>query len=263
MAQTQKVYLGDDLIGDVRFGEHKIITRFDSPARIIDSSTVLFLDSTDNVSYPGSGDTWYDLSPSANHATGDAFSSYWNSVNSTFQFPGDATTNDSGSVSANSSLDIFDGDFTIQFVGTVDFANSNVNLNLTSPVGLSYYNSNAGWGMLINRDSGDGNYRKLFFYQNNAVKVSTSTIFTNLQDWMVIQIVRSGSTLTVYADNTSVGSTTDSTNSNNNLDLIIGRASSTAYPWAGKLANIALYDKALSSAERQTNIDYFGTKLGF
>jgi hypothetical protein len=264
MAQTQKIYLGSHLIGDVRYGSHKIITRYaDEGARVIDSSTVLFLDSTDSNSYGGSGNTWYDLSPSGNNVVGDAITNYWNSANSTFQFPGSSTTDDTASATANSSFDIFDGDFTIQFVQTIDDANSSAQLNLTAPFGLSYFNSNPGWGMLINRDSGDANYKKLFFYLNNSVVVSTSTIFTNLQDFFVIQIVRSGSDITIYSDLTSVGTGTSSANANNNLDLIVGKAGATAYPTDGKLANLALYDRALDSAERQKNYDYFASQLGF
>jgi hypothetical protein len=264
MAQTQKIYLGSHLIGDVRYGSHKIITRYaDEGARVIDSSTILFLDSTDSNSYGGSGNTWYDLSPSGNNVVGDAITNYWNSANSTFQFPGSSTTDDTASATANSSFDIFDGDFTIQFVQTIDDANSGAQLNLTAPFGLSYFNSNPGWGMLINRDSGDANYKKLFFYLNNSVVVSTSTIFTNLQDFFVIQIVRSGSDITIYSDLTSVGTGTSSANANNNLDLIVGKAGATAYPTDGKLANLALYDRALDSAERQKNYDYFASQLGF
>lgn len=265
--KTQKLYLGDNPIEDVRFAGHKIITQLEGePGKLIDSSTVLFLDSTDVHSYDGTGTTWYDLSTSGNNASGDAFTSYWNS-NGYFDFDiaCGVTSGDTAVVTGDSSMDIFDGDFTVQFVMTIDEACGLTFSDLVGPFGVEGFNSNPGVGLLINRDSGDANYKKLTWYMNNASVLTTSAVFSNIGDWFVIQVVRSGSTLTVYADNSSVGSTTNSTNANNTNDVFIGRGvrSAARYWMGGKLANIAFYDKALSSAERLQNVDYFKYKLGF
>lgn len=263
MSKTQKIYLGEDPIYDVRYGSHKIITALgDNKQVVIDSSTVLYLDTTNLDSYNGSGTTWYDLSSAGNDCDVTNLTGSWDS-NGYFDIPfaswvGPAT------VTHNSSLDVFDGDFTIQIVGSMDDSAS-VPDDLCGIFGKRAFNSNPGIGHLFVRNSADANYKKTVLYINNSSVGVSSTAFTNLGDWFVIQYVRSGSTVTYYANNTSIHSGTNSSNGNNTLDFKIGGSNNTStnQRWAGKIANVAIYDKALSSAEREQNLNYYKNELGF
>lgn len=263
MSNTQKIYLGDHLIEDIRYGNHKIITALGNNSfPVIDSSTVLYLDTTNSDSYNGTGATWYDLSSAGNDADVTNLSGSWDS-NGYFDI-GFSTYAGEGTVTHASSLDVFDGDFTVQIVGSMDDSAGAPN-DLCGMFGKTRFTSNPGIGHLFVRNPSDGNYKKTVLYVNNTSIGVSSVAFTNLGDFFVIQYVRSGSTINYYANNTSIHSGTNSSNGNNTLNFVIGTANTTsdAYRWAGKIVNIGIYDKALSSAEREQNLNYYKNELGF
>ena len=234
---------------------------------VLDADTKLFLDTTNPSSYPGTGNTWTDLSGNSNNADVSLVTSYWTgSGGGYFDWPGNDYTK-IATVAHNSTLNIFDGDFTVMFVGTIDTAAGGTS-DLVGAFAKPDWNNNPSFGWLILRNSADGNYKKTNFYLNGSgIGLSTGTTYNNLGDWFVLQYVRSGSTLTYYnTSNTSIGSFTSTANGNNTGTMQIGRARNNAsfnYRWDGKIAGIGLYDKALSSAERLQNINYFKSKLGF
>jgi hypothetical protein len=228
------------------------------------SQSALLLDATNPASYPGSGNTWSDLSGNGNNADVSSITSYWNS-GGWFDWPGNDYTK-IALVSAANSLDVLDGDFTWLFVASID-ATAGGLADLTGLFGMNIFFSNPGAGVLFIRNSADGNFKKMSFYMNNSNSLSTSVAFNNIGDWFVIHVVRSGSTLTYYnVDNTSIGSFTRTDNANNNNNIEIGRGRNDAsfgYRWDGKVSGFGLYDKALTSDERLQNINYFKDKLGF
>ena len=228
-------------------------------------ASVLLLDATNPSSYPGSGTTWTDLSGNGNNANVSLITSYWN-AGGYFDFPGTDYTK-IATVTHASSLNIFDGDFTILVVGTVDALASGVGDNV-GPIAKINWDSNPGWGILINRLSGGSDIGRMNLrLSGNWTNFSPNPIYSSVGDWFVLQVVRSGSTVTYYdTTNTSIGSGTNSGNGNNSSNITIGRGKNDAtynYKWDGKIAGIGLYDKALSSTERQQNIDYFSNQLGF
>jgi hypothetical protein len=234
------------------------------PSPVLDQS-VLLLDATNPASYPGSGNTWTDLSGQGNNADVSSITTYWN-AGGWFDWPGNDYTK-VATVADAASLDVLDGDFTFVLVGTVD-ASAGGLADLAGPFSMNDWFDNPGMGWLVIRNSSDGNYKKMNFYLNGgALGVSTGTIFTNLGDWFVIHVVRSGSNVQYYSTaNSSIGSFTNSSNANNNNGVIIGRGrndGSFNYRWDGKISCVGLYDKALSSDERLQNINYFKDQLGF
>ena len=263
MSKTQKIYLGQDPIYDFRFGEHKIIlAQGDNSEVFIDSSTVLYLDTTNPDSYNGTGTTWYDLSSTGNDCDATNLTGSWDS-NGYFDIPFDSWVGPA-TVTHASSLNVFDGDFTIQIVGSMDESAGTPD-DLTGIFGKRAFSSSPGVGHLFVRNPADGNYKKTVLYINNSSVGVSSAVFTNLGDWFIVHYVRSGSTVTYYSENSSIHSGTNSSNGNNTLDFKIGGANNTStnQRWAGKIANVAIYDKALSSTERQQNVDYYKAKLGF
>lgn len=233
---------------------------------VIDSDTKLFLDSTNAASYPGTGNTWFDVSGNSNNANVTEIASYF-SVNA-FDFPGTDYTK-IGTVTHNANLNVFDGNFSVIFVGSIDATGTvGAQTDLAGPFAKFNWNDNPGIGNLFIRNSSDGNFKKTLFYLNGgSVGLSTGLAFASIGDFFVLQVVRSGSNVQYYnSANTSIGSFTSSTNGNNTNNLVIGRGrniSTTNYRWDGKIAGLGIYDKALTADERLQNINYFKSKLGF
>ena len=73
--------------------------------------------------------------------------------------------------------------------------------------------------------------------------------------WKHVALSRSGSTVTVYIDGTSVGTFTHSAALSGQFDLANGKYNGTYYnPLNGKISNARLYiGKALTSAEVNQN----------
>ena len=234
------------------------------PSPVTDASALL-LDATDINSYPGSGNTWTDLSGNGNNADVSLITSYWN-AGGYFNWPGTDYTK-VATVPHAASLNIFDGDFTIMFVGTITKTGTGYDDNV-GPIAKINWDSNPGWGVLINRLTGGADIGKTNLRISGAWTVfSPSPIFLNVGDWFVVHMSRSGSTIKYYnTANQQIASGTNAGNGNNSSAITIGRGKNVAtgnYKWDGKLAGIALYDKELSEAERQQNIDYFAEKLSF
>ena len=229
------------------------------------SQSAILLDATNPASYPGTGNTWSDLSGNGNNADVSLITSYWN-AGGWFDWPGTDYTK-IALVSAANSLDVLDGDFTWLFVASIDASAGGLS-DLCGLFGMNIFFSNPGSGVLFNRNPSDGNYKKVSFYLNGvALGNSTSTAYANLGDFFVVHIVRSGSNVQYYTtSNSSIGSFTNSANANNNNNIEIGRGRNDAsfgYRWDGKVSGFGLYDKALTSDERLQNINYFKDKLGF
>ena len=234
------------------------------PSPVTDAS-VLLLDATNASSYPGSGNTWSDLSGNSNDADVSLITSYWN-AGGYFDFPGTDYTK-IATVTHASSLNIFDGDFTILVVGTVDATGTGFSDNV-GPVAKFNWDDNPGWGILVNRLTGGADIGRMNLrLSGNWTNFSPDPVFLTVGDWFVMQIVRSGSTVTYYnAANQAIGTGTNAGNGNNSSNFQIGRGKNNAtanYKYDGKIAGVALYDKALSEAERQQNIDYFASQLSF
>jgi len=263
------LYLGDKLVNPIyneRFVGINSYTQAEGLSPVLDQAA-FFLDATDPTSYPGSGNTWTDLSGNGNNADVSLITTYYTaSGGGFFDFPGTDYTK-IGTIADAASLDVLDGDFTFLLVATIDTSGGGSS-DTAGPFGFGNWFVNPGMGWLWNRNSADGNYKKMFFYLNgSSLGGSTSTMFTNLGDWFAVHVVRSGSNVTYYnTANSSVGSFTNTANANNNSGVTIGRARNDAtfnYKWFGKIASIGLYDKALSSDERLQNINYFKDQLGF
>ena len=261
----QGLFLGDTPITSLFGNDFVFVNPFELVNTPVLTNSVLMLDGTNPSSYPGSGTTWFDISGNGNDADVNGITSYWNS-NGYFDWPGTDYTK-VGVVQADASLDIFGGNFTCMLVGSVDASAGGLS-DSTGPFSMDDWNDNPGIGWLINRNSSDGNFRKGNFYLNGSgVGLSTGLWFDSIGDLFVLHVVRSGSTITYYdTSNSSIGSFSNSTNGNNNNRVIFGRAADNAsfnYKWDGKIASIGFYSSALTSDQRQVNIDYFKNKLGF
>jgi hypothetical protein len=229
------------------------------------TDSVMMLDATSATSYPGTGNTWTDLSGNGNNADVSLVTSYWN-AGGYFDWPGTDYTK-IATVSHAASLNIFNADYTVLMVGTID-ATAGGFSDLAGMWSKPDFNANPSTGQLFIRNSADGNFRKMQYYINGTgIGLSSGTAFASIGDWFVIHVTRSGNTYTYYdVNNNSFGTATSSLNGNSTGTLQIGRARNDAtanYKWDGKVAGIGLYTGVLTSDERLQNINYFKDKLGF
>jgi hypothetical protein len=243
--------------------------KFEAPIR---SGQVLFLDAGDRRSYPGSGNTWFDLSGNGNNADASLIvaAGYYNSaLQGYFDFPGTDYTR-IATVPNSNSLQFMGGDFTIEFWGTIDATGTGF-ADTTGPFAKDDWFDNPGFGILINRLTSGGELGRMNFYVNNTSNFSSASgrivepFATN--SWFCIQIVRRGGSLTNYSNLRSLQTYTGggSANMNNSTQLVIGRARNDAsanYRWDGKLSVINFYNRALTMDEMKANYNYFAPRYG-
>jgi hypothetical protein len=155
----------------------------------------MFLDSsTNNFLITRNGNT-----------TQGTFSPYAENWSNYFDGNGDYLT-----VPNNAALQMDSGNFTIEF-----WINFSSIASYQTPYDKGY--TNAG-GLLF--QTGNGNGRMVIYAAGIAVITESGTAPTST--WIHYALVRNGSTLTLYRDGTSSGSTTNSTNFNNSSQLGIG-----------------------------------------
>ena len=87
------------------------------------------------------------------------------------------------------------------------------------------------------------------FYSVNSSDVLPTTSFVN--DWVYMVGTYDGTTQRLYVDGSELGSTTTSQTISNTTDAMIGARSHTSpsFYWNGNLANVAIWNRALSSDE--------------
>jgi hypothetical protein len=87
------------------------------------------------------------------------------------------------------------------------------------------------------------------FYSVNSSDVLPTTSFVN--DWVYIVGTYNGTTQRLYVDGSQLGSTTTSQTISNTTDAMIGARSHTSpsFYFNGNLANVAIWNRALSSDE--------------
>ena len=216
--------------------------------RIVTSGLVLALDAAERLSYPRTGTTWRDLSGNNNNGT---------------------LTNGPTFSAGNMGSIVFDG--VDDYVG----CGNNSSINLTSYITLSTWTKKAyGSSASVAIDKGRDNYgawsllfdvtaNKVEFHcrisGTNSSVVSNTSYGNNI--WTNITSIFTGTNLLIYIngklDNTTTISGTIGTNA---IDFSIGKAND-GYNWSGQVANVLMYNTALSATEILQN--YNATKSRF
>jgi len=202
---------------------------------------VLRLDAADSRSYPGSGTTWYDLSPNGNNAT------LLNSVS----FDGD-------------SFD-FDGSNDYATIGTSGFPFG------SSPGTLSVwartYSTTATWKTIVSYGNpANGQTRFLgingttYYFGAGNSDITASGVVQNA--WFNMVGVYDGTNASMYINGTLVsGPTARSWNTvANNAQL--GRQTDGARYWDGNIAIVSIYDRVVSSSQIQERFNLLRGRYG-
>ena len=215
---------------------------------IVTTNLALHVDAGDTNSYSGTGTTWTDLTSNSNDLTlinGPVYSSINNGI---LDFDGvdDYATTSGSTVSINASQDF-------SFDAWIKIDDSGVN----SIFNIGDYSLSSGIVLYTASTT-----RNLSVYTNNALAFSSGAV--TLNTWTHVALSRSGSTVTVYLDGSSVGTYTNSAALSGQFDLAISKyGGSYSNAINGKISNARLYiGTALTSAEVTQNYDATKDRFG-
>lgn len=121
-----------------------------------------------------------------------------------------------------------------------------------TPVGKGAF-SGDGWAVLVNRDSVNVGNHKINLYFNGAVVATIAAPSGGWQTgrWYHYTFTRSGNTLNGYLDGVEKASVSNSTVPTANSAAVLVGKNETRYFWQGKLDDVRIYPRVLSTAEVQ------------
>ena len=214
---------------------------------VVEDGLVLALDAGNTQSYLGSGTTWTDLSGKGNTGTLTGGPTFDNGNGGSIVFDG---SDDYITFSSSSSFGFGTGDFTVELFIRPDVVPSThmglcASLNTGTPVGFYFGADSLGY---------------ISFSFND---VSTSAINGNSTDikwaanvWQHIVLRRESGDVMIFLDGSQIGTTKTNTADLGTSDsFIIGRifTNISMYYFDGKISNLKLYSKALTTSEIEQN----------
>jgi hypothetical protein len=216
---------------------------------IITSNLVLCLDAANSKSYPGSGTTWTDLSGNGNNGTLVNGVGYSGDNLGSLVFDG---VDDYIRCLNADSLNFGTGDFTVS-VWFKRLSNATTNLRLISKgastdtanaanAGFAFFGSDIGLALTINataaRIGPQPNISLSLDTWTNAVLIMEREV--NMRSYKNANLVGTNSA--------PAGSVSGTSN------LIIGsHADGNGLHWSGNIANVSIYNRALTASEIQQN----------
>ena len=218
-----------------------------SPSIVL-NGLVLALDAGNTKSYPGSGTTWTDLSTNGNSGTLEGAG--YNSVNGgSISFDG---TDDYVNCGNNSSLS-FTNNLTVSI-----WCSSNNASGYRSP--LMKTSSNV-WADGFGYWQFSGTFAFYINQWNGAQTVSVSKASFSITNFVATY---NGVNLKLYENGTLIqtGSSYTTNISNSSTNLEIGRGGGGSYNWSGNIAQVSIYNRALSAAEVAQNYNALRGRFG-
>ena len=229
---------------------------------LVTDNLFLHLDASDSASYPGSGNTWYDLTANNNDATING-ATYSTTDGGLFDLDG---SNDNISIPHVSSLSLStSAQRTIQVWVKIDVLPA---LNIQIPVFgklSSSFGFDGYWGGLFS----NGGVVRCVTNGTSVQRVSNSTLTVSTNTWylftFISQITNTSNTTKVYINETEYITNahgTDSYSESNPLYLgYIGSGVSSNY-LNGKIGACYFYTKGLTASEVSENFNATKTRYG-
>ena len=227
--------------------------------KIVTDGLVLCLDAADKNSYPGSGTTWTDLSPSGNDGT--LSTAVIGTVSSSLNVMAFDGTDDSITLADSSTLDFGTGDFSY----TAWFKWERGSASDDSVGFIGKHDGSEGWYL---RPTVGNNW---YMVIDDGTAVELAVVMTGWDDdgWHHIAGVWDrDTTFRAYFDGAATTTTditgADGSGINNASVLDIGGVTggiATDY-WPGSIPNVQIYNKALSAAEVSQNFNAQRSRFG-
>jgi hypothetical protein len=218
---------------------------------IVDSDLILALDAGNARSYPGTGTTWADLSGNGGTGTLVGSPTYSSTNGGSLVFSG---TNYATAATANSLFNFGTGNFSMFMWIKCAATNNYITIG-------SLDNSASGNGIVFYGQTGSGYFRTWV-----AGVVNVGTIVVCSGNWINIGITRSSGTVIQYVNGLSNSTFTAANSLLTNQTLALGsNYSSRAGDYAGfpgNIANVNIYNRALSAAEVLQNYNALRGRYG-
>lgn len=222
--------------------------------RIVIDGLVLCLDAGNKKSYPGSGTTWTDLSGKGKNATlvnGPTYS------NGSIVFDG---TDDIVQITSFNQ-NLYHLNCWLYFNSTITNSSSNTGFfNYTSPAGQPGVNFGGSTGLT----SGE---RLTIFYENPSSTFYRTAITEDISSgWNCISFNWNGSSYDIYINSlsktTTFGTSTGHVPLISATDLIFGYGYSNSFKFTGNIAQVSVYNRALTASEIQQNFNALRGRFG-
>ena len=221
-----------------------------SGLNVVTDKLVLYVDAANTICYPGTGTTYNDLSGNGNDGTlvnGVGFSTR---AGGTFEFDGDNNYMNAGN---GETLDIVSG------ITLEAWVNPN-SWDIHYPIFMRKLD-NYRLGL---QGIGDGQvYFRLII--DGVIKSAGSTSVVEIGEWAHVVGTYDGAYLTIYINGAPNGTplSAPGTIDINGSPLVLGAYSTAAdYPFDGDIANMRVYDKALSQEEITQNFNAYRSRFG-
>jgi hypothetical protein len=211
-------------------------------SKISTDGLVLCLDAANPKSYPGSGTTWTDLSGNGNNGTLINGPTYSSSNGGSIVFDG---VNDKVVISSSSSFEFGTGNLTVSGWG---YVTSHINFRIlasTRPSNGAYANA---WHIGTNANG------TILLY-SNALNLQSASNVVPVNQWFYWTFTRDTGIGKLFV-NTIVVASGSVTNNYTLTQIGIGDFPiSGAEPWAGRISQVSIYNRALSASEISQNFN--------
>jgi hypothetical protein len=226
--------------------------RFVNALPPVRNGLVLELDAGQRASYPGTGNTWYDLSGNGLNGTlanGPTFAGI--GATSSIVFDGN---NDCVTLALNSKLDISESITIESFIYPTAYKTSGDFGSFIICKAASYY-------LELN---GNGKVR-VYFYSLSSEGYHESVGTVPLNTWSYISVVRNkaASTISIYINgilDRTLSSITGDIRVQQTYPVNLGSFQSSGYQLTGRIAVGTIYNRALSAYEIKQNFDFYRTR---
>lgn len=215
---------------------------------IVTSDLRLHLDAGNLASYPGSGTTWTDIGPNGLNGTLTNGPTYDSNNGGSIVFDG---SNDYVTCGTSSLLDIVGAISIDAWIYPTGWGVNGVGRILDRRVSAS----NLGWSFLLQQPNS-----AISFQQNSATGVNSTSNVISLNTWIHVAVTYDATNVRFFINGafTNSGALTVG-NSAGSISCNIGNRNELDRSFAGRIASVALYARALSDAEVAKN---FNAKRG-
>ena len=226
--------------------------RFVNALPPVRNGLVLELDAGQRASYPGTGNTWYDLSGNSLNGTlanAPTFSGVGASSSILFNVSNQAVT-----LPLNSKLDISESITIESFIYPTAYNTANEFGSFIICKAASYY-------LELN---GNGKVR-VYFYSLSSEGYHESVGTVPLNTWSYISVVRNkaSSTISMYINgilDRTLNSITGDIRVQQTYVVSLGSFFGSGYTFTGRIAVGTIYNRALSAYEIKQNFDFYRTR---
>jgi hypothetical protein len=205
---------------------------------VVQKNVILHLEASNTYSYPGSGNTWYDLSPYGRNATLVNSPTFDNTSGGALVFNG------SSSYAEISNWNVLTGNKNFSIANTVKYQNNSDQVWISYGTGTSSSATQIGIGS------------SQFGLLANNVNTTLENSYLIPDTWNHLVLTHDGAVTKLYVNGSYVKQklTTYNVGSSN---LFIGKSGITTSFSSAKVANVIVYNKTLTADEVSQTYDSF------